>query len=71
MLKTLTDLITFKPLSGSRTKLVIAILGIGLGLHQVGLIPDSIWAEVQKYAPFILAYFGIEHADKLLGKKDA
>ena len=71
MIQNIIDVITFKSWKGNRTKLLIALIGVLLGLHQVGIVPDNIWNEVTKYAPFIGAYFGIEHLDGLLGKKSA
>jgi hypothetical protein len=68
VIQNILDVITFKAWKGNRTKVLIALLGIGLGLHQVGIIPDVAWAQVAKYAPFILAYFGVEHADSYFKK---
>lgn len=68
MIKNILDVLTFKSWSGSRTKILIVLSGVFLGLHDAHLIPEAIWTQVAQYAPFALAYFGIEHADKYFTK---
>lgn len=64
----LLSILRLEPWNGSRTKIGILIVGIASVLFDAGVIPAEWWAYVTKLAPYILAYFGIEHLDKYFKK---
>ena len=55
--------------SGNRTKYGLLIVGLLLFLFDSGILSPDVWAQITKYAPYILGFFGIEHLDKYFGVK--